>query len=858
MAFYKIKSGRVTGERGALQYVGEIGHLFYSQDDNVIRISDGHTLGGIPLSGGSISFSGNSAPPNPQDGQLWWNTVDGRLYIWYDNNWVDASPESNISADDDTGYTTTATVKFLIANSLTNYATQLFVTDLGYTTTATVKALIANSLTNYATQVYVNSQGFITTDIFTTTNISAFINDAHYIQNETGVNSVVGTANQVIVTDLGGRNIQLSTPQNLNTTATVQFGDLTVQNISILGTSTNLVSNIVEGYRLYLASSATNLSEINGGGIQLGTTATGVHSIFWNSDGYWDTDGDGIKTLTLEATTSTLGTLEVLNQARFGYVNQDLTLANAYIQVDSNTNNFSQIAMVNHNTGTNASADIVATNDTGNDSTGFIDMGINSSVFSTSSWTINGANDGYLYVAGGNLAIGTDQVGGEIKTFLGPVASPTVVSVANASTITYSVDLMPSIDAEYLLGRPSQRWKGIYVGTGSVWIQDVSLGTDAELTVDAGVLYVNGAYQLQVGQLKFFQNTIESTTGAVDIQIGQTTSTANLVLNRNTVIATGKSLVFGTGGLQTVSWNSTATVLYNQITGVPGFATTATVTALIANSLTNYATQTYVTTRGYITSSSLSVATGSAVSGGALAYSTTTGVFTFNPATAYTLSTATASTLGGVKIGANITAAGDGTISVAAPYTLTTGTASALGGVKIGSGINAAGDGTISVTPFSTSTLVATAVTANTVAGGYVSSITAGTGTQVSTSTGAVTVWALPAQAITTTATSTSTTGLTVDLSGPTFVTWQPTANGTRTITLTGFTPGRKVEMFITPHAINDVFTVSGVTTGQCSNNKNTFTLNGVGASQQTSFILQIYCTTNAIGGVWIYGNGTL
>ena len=217
-------------------------------------------------------------------------------------------------------------------------------------------------------------------------------------------------------------------------------------------------------------------------------------------------------------------------------------MANAYIQVDSDSNNFSQIAIINHNTGTNASADIVATNNIGNDSSGFIDMGINSSVFSTSSWTVNGANDGYLYVAGGSLAIGTDQVGGEIKTFLGSTDNPTVISVANATTITYSVDLMPSVDAEYLLGRPGQRWKGVYVGTGSVWINDISLGTDAELTVDNGVLYVNGANQLQVGQLKFADNTIESTTDGTDIQIGLTTSTANLVLNRNTVIATGKTL----------------------------------------------------------------------------------------------------------------------------------------------------------------------------------------------------------------------------------------------------------------------------------------------------------------------------
>ena len=140
--------------------------------------------------------------------------------------------------------------------------------------------------------------------------------------------------------------------------------------------------------------------------------------------------------------------------------------------------------------------------------------------------------------------------------------------------------------------------------------------------------------------------------------------------------------------------------------------------------------------------------------------------------------------------------------------------------------------------------------------GSYVSSITAGTGTAVSTSTGAVTVWAIP-QAITSTGT-TSATNITVNLSGPTFVYWQPTANGNRTITLTGFSPGRKIEMFITPHTVNDIFTVSGVTTSQCSNGKNTFTMNGVGASQQNSFMLQIYCTTNAIGGVWIYGNGSL
>jgi hypothetical protein len=226
-------------------YVGEAGRLFYAQTTGTghaptLRYSDGVTVGGLPLSGGSLTFFGSLSPDNPVDGNLWWNTVDGRLYIYYDSSWVDASPDITNTATDVTltllSVSTSTAVDggALSYNNLSGVFTYhpadlsvfLTATNLSnYTTTATVNLMIANSLTNYATQTYVTTRGYITADIFTTTNVSTFVNDAHYIQNETGVNSVVGTVNQVIVTDLGGRNIQLSTPQNLNTTATVQFGD---------------------------------------------------------------------------------------------------------------------------------------------------------------------------------------------------------------------------------------------------------------------------------------------------------------------------------------------------------------------------------------------------------------------------------------------------------------------------------------------------------------------------------------------------------------------------------------------------------------------------------------------------------
>lgn len=71
-----------------------------------------------------------------------------------------------------------------------------------------------------------------------------------------------------------------------------------------------------------------------------------------------------------------------------------------------------------------------------------------------------------------------------------------------------------------------------------------------------------------------------------------------------------------------------------------------------------------------------------------------------NGPSAYTLTPATASTLGGVKIGANVNVTADGTISVAAPtapYTLPPATTSTLGGVIVGTGLTVDGAGKISI-----------------------------------------------------------------------------------------------------------------------------------------------------------------
>jgi len=136
---------------------------------------------------------------------------------------------------------------------------------------------------------------------------------------------------------------------------------------------------------------------------------------------------------------------------------------------------------------------------------------------------------------------------------------------------------------------------------------------------------------------------------------------------------------------------------------------------------------------------------------------------------------------------------------------------------------------------------------------GIVTSIVAGTGVTISNPTGQVTVNAIPSYFISTSTTQAST--LTVDFTGPDVIFWQPSAGGPRAVTLTNFTANRGVRIFITPHGGPDKFTFTGVTASQCSDGSITYTLGGGGAAQ-ASMMIEIFSTTNAIGGVWIFAYG--
>ena len=82
------------------------------------------------------------------------------------------------------------------------------------------------------------------------------------------------------------------------------------------------------------------------------------------------------------------------------------------------------------------------------------------------------------------------------------------------------------------LGSPTRRWKELYVGTGTIYIQDETLGVDQAIGARDGLLYIQNGAGLRVGQFTLEDNKIRITDPTKDIEIGITSATGNVIFNR--------------------------------------------------------------------------------------------------------------------------------------------------------------------------------------------------------------------------------------------------------------------------------------------------------------------------------------
>ena len=267
--------------------------------------------------------------------------------------------------------------------------------------------------------------------------------------DSTAVLSVAGTANQVSVSNVGG-NYTLSLPQNLNTNATVQFGRLTVANLTVTGTLTSASNSSLTQKSFNLAYDSTSSSQLDGGGFTLGNTSSSYYvGVTYNlANNSWNTGNTNLITKNISGNTVNANTGIFQGALHVGSAYLGYDFPNADIQSDCNINSYNQIVQQNHNSGTQGSADYVAVNDIGDDSIHYIDFGINSSTYANNFYSMGGPNDGYLYVNGGNLDIATQSSGKDIQFFTGNTTSDSLRATINSTGLA----VVGNVTATNILG----------------------------------------------------------------------------------------------------------------------------------------------------------------------------------------------------------------------------------------------------------------------------------------------------------------------------------------------------------------------------------------------------------------------
>ena len=205
-------------------------------------------------------------------------------------------------------------------------------------------------------------------------------------------------------------------------------GSLTVLgNLNVVGTTTTTNSTVASttNKTLTLANGAATSTQADASGILIGSNTVFADFLYDSLQTAWRSNIGFVPAVNLQSSlgsgtrqwnTVFANVADISTQIQVGPT-PNTTFANSPGQFTGNANVWVQVTNQNMSNGTEASTDFVATNDVGNDNTHYIDMGINSSTYNDPAYGITKANDGYLYVDQGNLAIGTDTTGKDLVFF---------------------------------------------------------------------------------------------------------------------------------------------------------------------------------------------------------------------------------------------------------------------------------------------------------------------------------------------------------------------------------------------------------------------------------------------------------
>jgi hypothetical protein len=186
--------------------------------------------------------------------------------------------------------------------------------------------------------------------------------------------------------------------------------------------------NLASGDRYAIAgTSVLNANTLGSGVVNSSLTSVGtlttlsVDNISINDNTISSSNSNGNIILDPNGTGFVIATVSTMLSSPAGEAatfKTSAALTDAMAVFAGNVNSFAQFSLVNTASGTSASTDLIVYADNGTNSSGWIDMGITSSGFSTPLYGITEAGDGYIFMSapasatvGGNLVICTDSTG---------------------------------------------------------------------------------------------------------------------------------------------------------------------------------------------------------------------------------------------------------------------------------------------------------------------------------------------------------------------------------------------------------------------------------------------------------------
>jgi hypothetical protein len=169
----------------------------------------------------------------------------------------------------------------------------------------------------------------------------------------------------------------------------------------------------------------------------------------------------------------------------------NLSLPSNPLSIVGSGNTYVQLNIQNRATGTTASSDLVITANNGTDSTNFINLGINNVGYNDPLYNNATGLDGYLFIDGGDLDIGTRTPGKIIEFHAGGTTAEKVIARIDSSGMnmvsgTYRVNNIPYNTFTITLTHTSNSFSGglmNYFGMNEVGYSQASLGSRRRLPI---------------------------------------------------------------------------------------------------------------------------------------------------------------------------------------------------------------------------------------------------------------------------------------------------------------------------------------------------------------------------------------